>query len=328
MAGKAVNKNTAVGSVYVICGKDKFLVGNECDALLDKLLPVDQRAMALYQPRAEEAVLSEVLDELRTLPFLAERRVVLIKDADGFVSDNREYLERYFDKPSPCGVLVLVVNTWRKNTKLAKKLSSVGQLLDVGEIKAKMLPKFASDCAESKHGKKFAGGGSQLLVELVGDDPGRISSEVEKLAMYVGDRTSITTDDVEKLIGHNRMFNAFAVIDSVLAGDVGGSIERLRNMFAADRSAEFTVVGAFAYHFRRLFAAKALLDQGAGQRQVMSELRVWGNVEGFFRQVRGMSLERIGGVICELARIDYASKTGGGATKVAIEQLVLKMSIG
>lgn len=327
MAGKAGTDKAVVGSIYVICGKDKFLVGNECDALLDKLLPVDQRAMALYQPRAESAVISEVLDELRTLPFLAERRVVLIKDADGFVSDNREYLEKYFDKPSSCGVLVLVVSTWPKNTKLAKKLSGVGQLLDVGEIKANMLPKFAADCAESNYGKKFAGGGAQLLVELVGDDPGRISSEVEKLAMYVGDRKSITTEDVEKLIGHNRMFNAFAVIDAILAGDVGGAIERLRNMFAADKSAEFTVVGAFAYHFRRLFAAKALLEQGVGRRQVMSELRIWGNVDGFFRQLGGMSLERIAGVLCELARIDFASKTGGGATSVAIEQLVLKMSI-
>lgn len=328
MAAKAGTDKKAIGSIYVICGKDKFLVGNECDALLDKLLPVDQRPMALYQPRAEDAVISEVLDELRTLPFLAERRVVLIKDADSFVSENRDHLEKYFDKPSSCGVLVLVLNTWRKNTKLAKKLAPVGQLLDVGEISARMLPKFAADCAESNHGKKFAGGGAQFLVELVGDDPGRISSEVEKLAMYVGDRKSITTDDVEKLIGHNRMFNAFAVIDAILAGDVGGAIERLRNMFAADKSAEFTVVGAFAYHFRRMFAAKALLEQGTGQRQVMSQLRIWGNVDGFFRQLHRMSLERIATVICELARIDYASKTGGGATKVAIEQLVLKMSIG
>ena len=327
MAGTAGKSVGGAASVYVICGKDKFLVGDRCESLLDDLLDAEQRAMALYQPRAEDAVISEVLDELRTLPFLAERRVVLIKDADGFVSDNREILERYFDKPSSCGVLVLTVDTWRKNTKLAKKLAKMGQLLDVGEIKARELPKFVSDCAESKYGKSFAGRGSELLVELVGDSPGRLSSEVGKLAMYVGDRKSITTDDIEKLIGHNRMFNAFAVIDAILAGDTGTAIERLRNMFAADRSAEFTVVGAFAYHFRRMFSAKALLEGGMGQRDVMSQLRIWGNVDGFFRQLRQMSLERIGGVICELARIDYLSKTGGTTGKVAIERLVVTLGV-
>jgi DNA polymerase III delta subunit len=123
------------------------------------------------------------------------------------------------------------------------------------------------------------------------------------------------------------MFNAFAVIDAILAGDTGTAIERLRNMFAADRSAEFTVVGAFAYHFRRMFSAKALLERGMGQRDVMSQLRIWGNVDGFFRQLRQMSLERIGGVICELARIDYASKTGGTTGKVAIERLVVTLGV-
>ena len=324
----AKKKSQGVLGVYVICGKDKFLAGSECEALLDRLLPVEQRAMALYQPRAEDADIAEVLDELRTMPFLAEKRVVLIKDADGFVSANRQYLEKYFDSPSPCGVLVLTVGTWPKNTKLAKKLAAAGQLIDVAEIKPWKLPKFAADCAESKHGKAFAGRSAELLVELVGDDPGRITREVEKLAMYVGDRKLITADDIEKLIGHNRMFNAFAVIDAITAGDLGGAIERLRNMFAADRSAEFTVVGAFAYHFRRMFTAKTLLAKGVAQRQVMGQLRIWGNVDGFFRQLGRMSLEKIGAVLCELARIDYASKTGQATCRVAIEQLVVKLGTG
>ncbi len=326
MAGKKVSQ--AVLGVYVICGKDKFLVGSECEALLDRLLPVEQRAMALYQPRAEDADIAEVLDELRTMPFLAEKRVVLIKDADPFISANREYLEKYFDNPSPCGVLVLTVGTWRKNTKLAKKLARAGQLIDVAEIKAWKLPKFAADYADSKHGKAFAGRTAELLVELVGDDPGRITREVEKLAMYVGDRKLITAEDIAKLIGHNRMFNAFAVIDAITAGDMGGAIERLRNMFAADKSAEYTVVGAFAYHFRRMFNAKTLLAKGAAQRQVIGQLRIWGNVDGFFRQLGRMSLERIAAVLCELARIDYASKTGQATCRVAIEQLVVKLGTG
>lgn len=324
----AKKKSQPVLGVYVICGKDKFLAGSECEALLDRLLPVDQRAMALYQPRAEDADIAEVLDELRTMPFLAEKRVVLIKDADPFVSANRQYLEKYFDSPSPCGVLVLTVGTWPKNTKLAKKLAAAGQLIDVAEIKGWKLPKFAADCAESKHGKAFAGRSAELLVELVGDDPGRVTSEVEKLAMYVGDRKLITADDIEKLIGHNRMFNAFAVIDAITAGDMGTAIERLRNMFAADKSAEYTVVGAFAYHFRRMFTAKTLLAKGMAQRQVIGQLRIWGNVDGFFRQLGRMSLEKIAAVLCELARIDYASKTGQATCRVAIEQLVVKLGTG
>ncbi len=73
------------------------------EKLLSRLLESDQREMALYQPEAEKADGAEVLDELRTLPFLASRRVVLIKEAEPFVTTYAELLEKYLDHPSPTG---------------------------------------------------------------------------------------------------------------------------------------------------------------------------------------------------------------------------------
>ena len=85
-------------------------------------------------------------------------------------------------------------------------------------MKAWQLPKFVAQYAQDKHGKTMTGGSQNLVVELVGDEPGRLCSEVDKLAMYVGDNTAITVKDVESLVGHNRMFNVFAVIDSLTKG--------------------------------------------------------------------------------------------------------------
>ncbi len=328
MAVKAAKAGKGAASVYVICGKDAFLVAQECEALLDRLLPAEQRPMALYQPPAEQAEIADVLDELRTVPFLAERRVVLIKDADAFVSANRQHLENYFEKPAPRGVMILTVNTWTKTTRLAKKLPDIGQLVDVGDIGARQLPQFACRWAESKYGKKLASATAHLLVELTGDDPGRIASEIDKLAAYVGDRQTIAADDVHKLIGNNRMFNAFAVIDSMTAGDFATALKRLRNMFAADKSAEYTVVGAFAYHLRKMFAAKVLLGRGVNPRQVAQQLRIFGDTDRFFRQLSRMTLEDIGDIICRIARIDYLTKTGGAECKLAIEHLVIELAAG
>ena len=55
----------------------------------------------------------------------------MVKEADSFVSANRGALEKYFDKPSPTGILVMTVGSWAKTTKLAKKLSKAGKLIDV-----------------------------------------------------------------------------------------------------------------------------------------------------------------------------------------------------
>ncbi len=313
--------------IYVICGKDKFLAGKACEGLIGSLLDADERSMGLFQPEDGKADCAEVLDELRTLPFLAKRRVVLIKDAGAFITANREVLERYFDDPCKSGVLVLTVDTWAKNTKLAKKLVKVGELVSTEALKGWQLPKFVADHAISTHGKSVTKGCAELLVELVGDDAGRLCSEMDKLAMYVGDRKQITDKDVAVLIGHNRIFDVFSVIDLMTAGNTGGAVERLRNMFANDKSSEFTALGAFAFHFRRMFKAKRMLEKGGNANQVAGQLRIFGDRDAFFRQVRKVSLEWIGAILSELARIDHAVKTGAMTGKVAIEQLVFKVGM-
>jgi DNA polymerase-3 subunit delta len=322
MSAKAKN----IAPIYVISGKDAYLQSSRFEAVIDGLLTSEERAMCLYQVAGKDANITDVLDELRTLPFLAERRVVAIRDGDKFISENRPILEKYFEKPSPSGVLVLVVQTWLKTTRLAKMLAKVGQLIAVEEMKPGQLPQYAANYAKAQYGKGFDRGANQLLVELAGDSPGRIASEVDKLAVYVGSAKSITADDIEKLIGHNRSFNVFAVIDAITAGNAGLAVERLRKMFASDKDSRFTSVGAFAFQFRRMFNAKVLISGGMNEYQAASKLRIWGNKDAFFKQLRGLSLERIAGFQSELARIDYAIKTGGKTPEAALEMLVMKMA--
>lgn len=314
--------------IYVIAGKDDCLVGRECAGLVDELLEADQQATGLFKADPGEVSAVDVLDELRTLPFLAERRVVVVKGADKFVSENRELLERYFDKPCPTGVLILAVNSWDSRTKLAKKLSKAGKLISISEPKRWQLPQRLVKYARDAHSKNLAGGAAELLIELTGDELGRLYGEVDKLALFADKQKNITAEHVESLVGHNRLFNAFAVIDAVTAGDTAGAVDRLRAMFAEDRSAEFKVVGAFAFHFRRMFKAKVLLEKGERANEVAGKLRIWGNKDGFFSQLRRMSLKKIGDVLQQLAEIDYAIKTGRTKAQVAIEQLVLRLGSG
>lgn len=317
---------TDIKPIYIIAGKDKFLIDGEYSKLLDKLLEPSQRALGLWQADADRAEIADVLDELRTLPFLAERRVVVIKDADDFISDNRALLEKYFDSPCPSGTLVMTVSGWRSNTKLAKKLVKIGRLISVSEIKPRYMAAFIGKYARETHNKTLSAGTANLLVEFVGDEPGRLCSEVDKLAVYVDNSPAISAGDVESLIGRNRMFNAFSVIDAMSVCDIGAAVLRLRKMFAADRNAAFTVVGAFAYHFRKMFSARVLLSRRIGRSQVEKQLGIWHNRDAFFAQLEKMTLEKIGQILQELGRIDYSIKTGRTTAASAMEQLILKYS--
>jgi DNA polymerase III delta subunit len=98
-------------------------------------------------------------------------------------------------------------------------------------------------------------------------------------------------------------------------------------MFAEDKTAEYTVVGAFAFHFRRMFNAKVLLENGVGTAEIAKRLRIWSDKENsFFAQLRKMSLKQIGDILQQLAATDYAIKTGRAKAEAAVEQLVLGLA--
>jgi DNA polymerase-3 subunit delta len=313
-------------AIYVIAGKEESLVNDRCRELVDELVEPSQRATGLFKADPKQVTAADILDELRTAPFLTDKRVVVIKGADDFISQNRELLEKYFDNPCPTGMLILTVKSWPSNTRLARKLPKVGKLITVTQPKPSQLPVRLMQYTTDAYSKKLSKDAAELLIELTGDDLVRLYSEVDKLALFAGSEKTITVEHVEKLIGHNRLYNAFAVIDTCLAGDTGAAVERLRNMFASDKSTEYTVVGAFAYHFRRMFNAKVLLEQGVRPYEVAGRLRIWGNKDSFFTQLRKMSLKQIGDTLQQLAGIDYAIKTGRTKPQVAIEQLVLKLT--
>ena len=314
--------------IYVIAGKEDSLVGIECEKLLDQLLEPQQRATGLFNADPAEVSAAHVLDELRTLPFLTKRRVVLVKGADEIVSENRQLLERYFDNPCPTGTLVLTVTSWPARTKLAKKLSKVGKLISVTQPKAWQLLFRLTEYANDAHDKNLTKDAAELLIELTGDSLPRLYSEVDKLALFAHSEKVITARHIELLIGHNRLFNAFAVIEAMTGGDVAEAVGRLRSMFAEDRTAEYKVVGAFAFHLRRMFNAKALLEKGMRPAEVAKELRIWGTRDSFFAHLRKISLKQVGENLKNLAATDYAIKTGQAKAKVAMEQLVLKLTAG
>ncbi len=312
--------------VYVIAGEDESLVGLYCRELLDKLIEPSQRATGLFDADTNHVSISEVLDELRTTPFLTDKRVVLIKRADKFISDNRDLLERYFESPSPTGIFILTVNNWDARTRLAKKLPSNGKLITVAQPRGQQLLRRLIDYARQAHDKKLTQNAAEILIEFAGDELTRLYSEVDKLAIFADAEKVIDVSHIEALIGHNRIYGAFAVIDACLAGNSAGAISRLRNMFAEDKSAEYTVVGAFAFHFRRMFNAKVLIEEGLSPYDIAGRLRIWGNRDGFFAMLGRMSSKRIGAALQKLAAIDYAIKTGRTKTEVAIEQLVLGLT--
>ena len=349
MAPKTAKTQQKSDLVYIIAGDEPSLVNAKYSELIDRLIPQQERDTGLLVIDADKAVIGDVLDELRTLPFLTKKRVVALRNADKFISahgeedeqeeqdqpqglgapagaSNREILEKYFDNPCPTGILVMTVKSWPKTTRLAKKLPAVGSLIEVKAPKDAEIPGRLIAYAQEAHSKRLEFGAAGLLVEIAGSDITRLYTEVDKLAAYAANEKSITAGHVESLIGRNREFDAFEVILACLQRKTAVAIERLRKMFAEDKSAEYSTVGAFAYHFRRLFTAKKMMQEGLNEYEIAGKARIFYNKEVHFALLKRLSLKQIGDQIQLLAETDYAIKRGQAQPRVAIEQLVMRMA--
>src|SRR5260370_39514657 len=112
--------------VYALYGDDEYLRSESERAIVRLALGPDADDFAVARFPGDQAALADVLDELRTLPFLARRRVVVVENADAFVTAHRAALEQYMSHLAERGVLVLSVRSWPSNTKLAKLVAQKG----------------------------------------------------------------------------------------------------------------------------------------------------------------------------------------------------------
>ena len=202
---------------------------------------------------------------MRTLPFFSRRRIVVVDDADPFVTKYRKELETYVESPTGAGVLVLMVKSWPSNTKLARQVATSGLALDCSSPREKELVPWLVHHASTQDAVLDADA-ARLLVELVGAEVGLLTAEVEKLAVYVGETRRIRRDDVSRMVEAGRIETVWKVLDAATMGHAAEAIGHLDDLLA---SGEFPVRVLAAltssllkiHHAGRLRASRINLDE-------------------------------------------------------------------
>ncbi len=208
----------AARPIYAVSGDDAYLRDEALRAIVRLAVGTSGDDMAVTRFSGDHASLADVLDEVRTLPFLAKCRIAVVEGADPFVTAHRKELEAYAEKPSTAGVLVLSVKSWPGNTKLAKLVDKVGLAVECKTPDERELPPWLVGMARARLETKLDDDAAKLLVELVGPEVGLLASEVEKLSVYVGERNRIGRDDVARMVGAGRVETIWRTIEAATTG--------------------------------------------------------------------------------------------------------------
>lgn len=250
--------------VYVLAGEERFLKVEVLSRLKEHVLGKGAADLAFSVREGNEATFADIQDELATLPFLAPRRLVFVRDADNFVTRCRESLEKYCQGPAPHGVLVLDVKTWRSNTRLARLVPSQGVIectLPQYEAGRRRVRGWLVRRCSEQYGKKLAAEAADFLLECHGTDLGVLDQELAKVAAYVGDASAVALADVQRLTSRTREVDVWPIFDLLARGDRGGAM-RLLGELMEQGNEPMQLLGALSWHLRRLAQVHHLRKAG------------------------------------------------------------------
>jgi DNA polymerase-3 subunit delta len=258
----------ALKPVYVLHGDEEFLRLGALAAIRARVLGTDGNELGARQFEGKTAALADVLDELSLLPFFGSRRLVVVSNADEFVSAHRDALERFVQQPSRSGVLVLCVQSWPSNTRLFKFVNQSGLAIDCRSPAPHQLAPWCRRWASDRYGKRLAADAADLLVELASGGLGMLDQEINKLCCYVGECAEITAADVDKLVAAGRVETVWKIIDAAASGDTVSALRMLQALLSAGEQ-PIAVFGAISSHLRRLAKAHRLVAQGESVRSAL-----------------------------------------------------------
>src|SRR4051812_25279104 len=163
--------------VYALVGDDAFLQLQKLSAILSQLPPDVQR----NDVDGERAELAEVFDELRSFAMFGGSKLVVMRNADDFLTRFREPLEEYVAKPSSGSTLVLRLNKLPKTQRIYKAIAKIGVIEECNAPGERDLPRWITTHAKSAHDVSLSQDAARLLAERIGSDLGRLDNEIAKL---------------------------------------------------------------------------------------------------------------------------------------------------
>jgi DNA polymerase-3 subunit delta len=312
--------------VFLFVGNDSFLKDKAIKDLVSSLPEGSSKEFDKKVFYGGEADPREVLDHINAVPFLASRRVVIIRDLEKTPSEFMSSLMNYIKKPLASTCLILEAS----GESVLKEFADISDRVSIrkfGEMNSREVIALIRDFLSGRK-KKIHPDAAALLMEMHGQNILVLTQELEKLVSYTGERAEIGIRDAEEIVGKSMISSTFDLADAIGAKKADSALRICRELMTAGKK-EYEIIGLLCWHFKRLLKAKTLQARGESDNRIAYGLGIrqkyW---PGFFKQVAGLKASRIKTGIKVLleadlhikrTRFDYAHQS------LVLEFLILKL---
>ena len=259
-------------AVHAVVGPESFLAEEALEAILGSTLG-SERAQALQVLRGEETTWSRLVDNLSMRSLFAEKRAVVVRNAEGLKGEGEE-MAGYLTDPTPGVTLVLLAAKPDKRTKVWKKVMGEAAVTPAEAPKGRGVRAFALDRLRQRK-LRVDEDGVDELVARVGQDLRRLMGEIDKLEAFAqgGSRASLSADDVAAVTGRGIAQPLYKLADALAARKTVTALELMTSLLDEGEAA-LRILATLHRSLRQVRGAKALQARRTPPPEVARRLQI------------------------------------------------------
>lgn len=207
-------KSNKYAPFYFLQGDEPYYIDEITKWIEENALPSQDKGFNQVVVFGKDVNIGNILSHARRFPMMAERQVVIVKEAqeiqDFGNEEAQELLAKYAEKPLPSTILVLAHKNKSLDSrkKLAKALDKFAKLVDCKKVRDYELDRWLENYCKA-NGLKMNPNARQMLIENIGADLQRMSNEINKVLIRIDKNQEITPEIIENNIGISKEFNVF-----------------------------------------------------------------------------------------------------------------------
>lgn len=300
--------------VYYLMGEEGYFTDKITDYIIENALSEVERDFNLTVFYGLETDIDTVINTAKRFPMMAERQVVVVKEAQAL--KNIDNLIYYLQNPQPTTVLVFAHKNGSldKRKKVATEVDRNGVVLDTKKFREDHLPSFISSYLKEK-GLTADPKSVLMLRESIGADLARIAGEIDKLSISLPqDATAITPELVEEHIGISKEYNNFELQNAIVNKDVYKA-NKIINYFAQNpkkNPIQMTLALLFSFFSNLMMCYYAPEKTERGVAEFLGLKSSWG-VGDYLKAMRNYRAMHVMEVLHLIRLADAQSKGAEGA---------------
>ncbi len=293
---------------------EPLLARQAVDRLVERYVDPGMKDLCYSMYHADEADPGEIVSVAETLPFLTERRVIVVRNAEHYASIKAAgALLPYLASVNETTMLILVTSQVDRRSKFYKACEKVAQIVGCPELSRPEAVSWVRDEA-AKREKKIERGAAQALADRTGTRLGDLLNAVTLVCDYVGDTETVTEQDVTVACADVAEEEIWALTDAISDSNTKRAVRALRDILELGKS-EFELLGTINWLLKSAYGV------ASGSRNVNPY--VASKAAPLAKKLGKQKLRKAFG-LCMQAEIQF--RTTGVDRSLALELLVIKLA--